>query len=41
MNLTMAIVFAVLVTPLLVIMMAIAIYTDAKAREVNLETNED
>ena len=42
MNFTLAVAFIILALPLLVIMMGIAIYSYAKASEVdNLETNEN
>lgn len=41
MNLSLMVVFTVTVMPMLVIMIGIAVWTDAKAREVDLETNED
>lgn len=41
MNFSIAIGFVVLVVPLLVIMMGMVIYTDNKAKEVDLETNEN
>lgn len=39
MNFSLAIVFILTVLPILVVMIGIAVWTDAKARE--LETNED
>lgn len=41
MNFTVAVGFVLLALPLLIIMMGIAIYSDMKAAEVDLETNED
>ena len=42
MNFTLAVAFILMVLPLLVVMMGIVIYSDAKAKEVdNLETNDN
>lgn len=41
MNFSLMVVFTVTVMPMLVMMIGIAVWTDAKAREVDLETNED
>lgn len=41
MNFSLVVAFIIMVVPLLVIMMGIAIWSDVKAKEVELETNED
>ncbi len=41
MNFSLVVAFIIMVVPLLVIMMGIAIWADAKAKEVELETDED
>ena len=41
MNFTLAVTFIMFVLPLLVIMMGIVIYSDVKAKEVDLADNED
>lgn len=41
MNFGLAMIFTMVAVPLLVVMMGIAIWSDSKAREVDLETNED
>ena len=41
MNFSLIVAFIILVVPLFITMVGIAIWTDAKAREVDLETNED
>lgn len=38
---TVVVGFILLVVPVLAIMLGIVIYTDARAKEVDLETNED
>ena len=41
MNFSLVVAFIIMVVPLLVIMMGIAIWSDVKAKEVELETDED
>jgi hypothetical protein len=41
MKLGLIVVFMITVLPLLVIMIGVALWTDAKAKELDLETNED
>ena len=41
MNFSLAVTFIVTVLPIFVVMMGIVFWTDARAKEVDLETNED
>ncbi len=41
MNFSLAMIFIITILPIFVVMMGIAVWTDAKAREVDLETDDD